>query len=119
MPKAKVAKSSLSVARTAQGWVVRREDGVGPEHAYRTQDEAARAARERLGSSGGVLKIQGRDGRWRETFTIGTKDLGKISAIEGIRVPRKTRQAFREFDRKGLSPDQRRSEIARIFGGKS
>lgn len=119
MPKAKASRLNLSVVKSEQGWVVRREDGVGRPRSYPTQADAAHAAREQLRSNGGQIKIQGRDGRWRETFTLGTEDLRKISAIEGIRVSSETRRAFREFDRLGLSPDQRRSEIARIFGRKN
>jgi hypothetical protein len=78
-----------------------------------------KAAQEKLRAKGGELRIQGRDGRWRGSFTIGRDPLGKMNAVEGIHVSRDMRGAFRDFDRQGLSADQRREAIARRFGKKS
>ena len=52
------------------GWQV-----SGQSQTYKTQSEAARAAREALmKSDGGELVIKGRDGKVREQNTIGRKD---------------------------------------------
>ncbi|MGA2126040.1 MAG: hypothetical protein ABSG76_07800 [Xanthobacteraceae bacterium] len=44
-------------------------------------------------------------------FVLGGARLEKISAVEGIRTRAATRRMFSEFDRKGLSPEQRRKAI--------
>lgn len=119
MPQDKNPKSNLRVVRTADGWAVVRPGALRSGRAYRTQAEAIEAAKEALQSKGGELRIQGSDGRWRESFTVGRDNLGKISAVEGIRVSRDVGATFREFDRRGLSADQRRAAIAKKFARKS
>jgi len=53
------------------------------------------------------------------TYTIGRERFSKISAIEGIRTSRRVDEDFQEFDRKGLSSEERRREIVRKYGRKS
>ncbi len=53
------------------------------------------------------------------TFTLGRARFGKISEVEGIKPSRKMDEEFRQFDRQGLSPAERRRELARKYGGKS
>jgi hypothetical protein len=53
------------------------------------------------------------------TYTLGRQRFAKISAVEGIRTSHRTEEDFQEFDRKGLSPEERRREIARKYGRKS
>jgi hypothetical protein len=44
-------------------------------------------------------------------FVLGRRRLEKISAVEGIETSQATRRMFAEFDRKRLSPEQRRKAI--------
>lgn len=53
-----------------------------------------------------------------ESFTIGREAFAKISAVEGIRLSAEVEEAFREFDRKGLSAEERRREIMNRYGRK-
>jgi len=43
----------------------------------------------------------------------------KISAIEGMKLSRPLREAFEEFDRKGVAGDERRASILARFQKKS
>ena len=49
-------------------------------------------------------------------FKIGRAGFAKISAIEGIRLTPAMDADFREFDRQGISPEERRKAIARKYG---
>ena len=49
-------------------------------------------------------------------YTIGRAGFAKISEVEGIRPSRELDEQFREFDRQGLSPEQRRRLLARKYG---
>ena len=49
-------------------------------------------------------------------FKVGRRAFAKISAVEGIYLSPKMARDFGEFDRKGLSADQRRKAIARKYG---
>ena len=51
-------------------------------------------------------------------YTLGRTGFAKISAVEGIKPSRRLDEDFREFDRKGLSPAERRSELVRKYGAK-
>lgn len=55
--------------------------------------------------------------RKQDTFTLRRKDFAKISAVEGIDMSAVDAE-FEEFDRRGLSPAERRREIARKYGAK-
>jgi hypothetical protein len=44
-------------------------------------------------------------------FKIGRESFAAISAIEGLHLTAEMERAFREFDRKGLSADERRKAI--------
>ena len=56
-------------------------------------------------------KITARTSRRSATFTIGRKRLERISAVEGIETSPESRAMFVEFDRRGLSDQERRSAI--------
>lgn len=45
------------------------------------------------------------------SFVLGRGRLEKISAVEGIKTSKATREMFAEFDRRGLSADKRRKAI--------
>jgi hypothetical protein len=49
-------------------------------------------------------------------FTLGREAFGRISAVEGLGLTAAMEADFREFDRKGLAPDQRRAALARKYG---
>jgi hypothetical protein len=55
--------------------------------------------------------------RKSDAHTLGRKGFAKISTVEGIDM-RSVEAEFEEFDRRGLSPEERRREIARKYGGK-
>jgi len=44
-------------------------------------------------------------------LTLGLKGFSKISAVEGITMRSSTRKMFADFDRRGLSPAERRRAI--------
>jgi len=44
-------------------------------------------------------------------LTLGLVGFAKISAVEGVTMRPSTRKMFADFDRRGLSPAERRREI--------
>ena len=44
----------------------------------------------------------------RKGFTLGRADFEKISAVEGIRYPAEMKRTFRQLDKQGASPAQRK-----------
>jgi hypothetical protein len=77
----------------------------------RTKPPAKRASRpgkpglrRKNGSTAPVVRIAG-------GFKIGRESFAAISAIEGLHLTAEMERAFREFDRKGLSADERRQAI--------
>ena len=44
-------------------------------------------------------------------LTLGLVGFAKISAVEGIKLRSSTKKMFADFDRRGLSPAERRREI--------
>jgi hypothetical protein len=67
----------------------------------------------------GELAIQGRDGRYRESMTLGRDQMARISAVEGIHLSSESKRALRDFDARGATGDERRRWIARQFGKKA
>jgi len=55
--------------------------------------------------------------RKSDNYTLGRKGFAKISAVEGIDMSSVERE-FEDFDRRGLSPRERRREIAEKYGAK-
>lgn len=97
-----------------------RSEGAGRSAGvYKTQAEATEAAKLALRRSGGELMVQGRDGRYRESMTLGRDQMARISAVEGIHLSSESQRALRDFDAKGASGDERRRWIARQFGKKA
>lgn len=64
-------KNDRFVTRHPEGWAVR---GPGAERAssvHQTQQEAERRAKEIVeGLGGGEVRIQGRNGKWRDSDTV-------------------------------------------------
>ena len=52
----------------------------------------------------------------KKSFTLGRAAFAKISEIEGIRLTRAMSDLFTSFDKKNLSPAERRREIAKRYG---
>jgi len=113
---AKAGAECWSVVKATTGWVVREGGSAGAAAVYRTRAEAEKAARETVRITGGEVRVRGADGRWRDSFTLGRNNFAKISAVEGISLSREMKRDLREFDRKGLSDDERRGEIVRKYG---
>lgn len=118
MPTDRPRKSDIYVVRTPNGWALKRSGATRAAGTYRTQAEAVQAAQEKLSEKGGELRVQGSDGRWRDSFTVGRDSIGKMNEVEGIHISREMKGAFREFDRQGLSAEERRKAIARTFSKK-
>jgi len=51
-------------------------------------------------------------------FVIGRESFEQICAVDGIRLTPAMKKRFAEFDRKGLSPAERRREIIKLYGKK-
>jgi hypothetical protein len=49
-------------------------------------------------------------------YTIGQRAFAKISAVEGIHLSAEMERDLREFDRNGLSAEERRAYIAHKYG---
>lgn len=111
-------KRDLQVMRTTGGWAVKEAGTRRTPRVYPTQAEATKAAQEMLRAEGGEVKVQGRDGRWRASFTLGRNGMTRLNAVEGIRLSQTMQGTFREFDRRGLSADERREVLAKVFSKK-
>ena len=59
------------VTKHPEGWAVKQGGVAAPESVHRTQKEAEQTAKETVrGLGGGEVRIQGRDGRWRDSDTV-------------------------------------------------
>lgn len=110
-PSKSTGNNSRHVIRQGRGWVVKKGGAERASSVHPTQAEAVRTAQESVRAKGGELRIQGPNGRSRASFTIGRDGFEKISAVEGIKLSRTSRQMFKEFDRKELSAEERRRAI--------
>ena len=54
--------------------------------------------------------------RAAKSYTIGRRGFAKISEVEGVRLSASMGEDFREFDRRGYSPEERRKAITRKYG---
>ena len=50
-------------------------------------------------------------------YTLERGNFAKISAVEGIRLSRRADDDFKDFDRRGLSSDERRRALVKRFSG--
>ena len=101
------------------GWQVRREGAGRAAAVYATKTEATEAAKSALRRSGGELTVQGRDGRIRESMTLGRESMARIAAVEGIHLSPEAKRTLEHLDRTGASGEERRRVIARRFGKKA
>ena len=51
-------------------------------------------------------------------FVVGGRASAKISKVEGMTLSKDMRTTFRDFDRKGLSADARRTKLIDKYGKK-
>jgi hypothetical protein len=119
--KSSVAKgpTRVHVVQTEDGWQVRHEGAGRVARSYRTQTEATEAAQSVIRRSGGALTVQGRDGRIRNSMTLGRDSMAKIAAVEGIHLSAESKRTLDGLDRAGASGEERRRSIARLFGKKA
>ena len=101
------------------GWLVKREGSTRATGVYGTQAEATEAARSALRRSGGELMVQARDGRIRESMTLGRDPMAKVSAVEGIHLSSEWKRVLEDLDARGASGEERRRWIARQFRKKA
>ena len=112
------ARTRLFVVATSSGWLVRGLPS-GERRVYKTQREAVAAARMLIRPHlGAEIVVHGRDGRIRgvDTFAVGSDSFDRISAVEGIFLSKEMKREFRTFDRKGLSPRERRELLISKYG---
>mgnify|MGYP003134339437 CR=1 FL=1 len=59
------------VTKHPKGWAVKAPGGARASSVHTTQRAAERAAKQTVGNlGGGEVRIQGRDGRWRDSDTV-------------------------------------------------
>ena len=66
-----MAKNDRYVVKNDKGWAVKKGGSPRPESVHGKQSDAEKSAKDtvcRLG--GGEVRIQGRDGRWRDSDTV-------------------------------------------------
>lgn len=125
MQRSKTAKSQMAKDRARVhvlpkdgGWQVKHEGAGRAAGVYNTQTEATEAAKSALRRSGGELRVQGRDGRIRESTMLGRESMAKIAAVEGIHLSAESKRTLETLDRAGASSEERRRSVARQFGKK-
>ena len=50
-----------------------------------------------------------------QSYTVGRRAFAKVSAIEGIHLTQEMDRDFRDFEQKGLAPEDRRRAIAEKY----
>ena len=66
-----MSKNDRYVVKHPDGWAVRKPGSDRASDVFDTQRDAIDRAREIVGNNGGgEVRIQGRDGRWRDSDTI-------------------------------------------------
>ncbi|RAK66358.1 DUF2188 domain-containing protein [Phenylobacterium kunshanense] len=98
------------VAKNATGsWTVTRSGASSK--VFETKDAAVKAARQIVRQDGGVLEIKNSDGRTQKSFTLGRAAMTKLNEVEGVTLSGAGKRTFKEFDRKGLTPSERRAKL--------
>lgn len=101
---------TYSVAKQASGgWAVSRSGKSST--VFETKDAAVKAARQIVRQDGGVLEIKNSDGRTSKSFTLGRSAMAKLNEVEGVVLTGAGKRTFKEFDRMGLSPSERRAKL--------
>ena len=84
MERHKRKTAAWHVVRGENGWVVKRSAANSGTAVYETQAEAIEAARGLLRKSGGELRTEGRDGRFRDSFTVGREYCRRVILRETL-----------------------------------
>ena len=115
-PKGHKGPSRLQVVPTSDGWQVRKEGSAKGSAPFSTQAEAVRAAQAKLQGSGGELRVQGRNGRFKSTYTLGGSAMTKLAAVEGITFTPAMRRKIEAAQDPTLSPEERRKILSGGLG---
>lgn len=101
---------TYSVAKNAKGsWSLSHSGGSST--VFETKGAAVKAARQIVRQDGGVLEIKNSDGRTKKSFTLGRAAMTKLNEVEGVTLSGVGKRAFMEFDRKELTPNERRAKL--------
>lgn len=66
-----MSKNDRFVVRHPDGWAVKKPDAERASSVHDRQADAVRAAKQTVGGlGGGEVRIQGLDGRWRDSDTV-------------------------------------------------
>lgn len=66
-----MAGNDRYVVKHGKAWAVKRAGVAAPESVHRTQGTAEQSAKRSVRSAGGgEVRIQGRDGKWRDSDTV-------------------------------------------------
>jgi Uncharacterized protein conserved in bacteria (DUF2188) len=66
-----MSKNDRFVVRRGDDWAVKKGGTARPESVHRRQSRAEEAAKKTVSDlGGGEVRIQGRDGRWRDSDTV-------------------------------------------------
>lgn len=66
-----MAGNDRYVVKHGKAWAVKRAGVAAPESVHRTQGMAEQRAKQSVRSAGGgEVRIQGRDGKWRDSDTV-------------------------------------------------
>jgi len=66
-----MTKNDRYVTKHPDGWAVKKPGAERASNVYGTQREAEHRAKDIVGNlGGGEVRIQGRDGRWRDSDTV-------------------------------------------------
>jgi len=66
-----MSKNDRFVVRHPEGWAVKRAGADRASSVHERQSDAERAAKQTVSDlGGGEVRIQGRDGRWRDSDTV-------------------------------------------------
>ena len=66
-----MGRNDRFVVKHGTDWAVKRAGGAAPESVHHKQSDAERQAKNTVRDlGGGEVRIQGRDGRWRDSDTV-------------------------------------------------
>mgnify|MGYP001286573770 CR=1 FL=1 len=66
-----MSKNDRYVVKQGKGWVVKQGGVSTPESAHRKQANAEKSAKATVRDlGGGEVRVQGRDGKWRDSDTV-------------------------------------------------
>jgi hypothetical protein len=106
---------TVHVVPHGSGWAIRAASGRASK-TFASQADAVKAAQATVREGGGQLMVQAPNGRVRKSFTLGRAAMEKLNAVEGVKLTPATKKAFKDFDRDGLSPTQRRAQLRKSVG---